>query len=34
LIGVAMGMIIDFIKLPDEEAMISRLLVYLKKRNC
>ena len=26
-----MGTIIDFIKLPDEEAMISRLLVYLKK---
>ncbi len=31
MIGVAMGTIIDFIKLPDEEAMISRLLVYLKK---
>ena len=26
-----MGTIIDFIKLPNEEAMISRLLVYLKK---
>ena len=26
-----MGTIIDFVKLPDEEAMISRLLVYLKK---
>ena len=26
-----MGTIIDFIQLPDEEAMISRLLVYLKK---
>ncbi len=26
-----MGTIIDFIELPDEEAMISRLLVYLKK---
>ena len=26
-----MGKIIDFIQLPDEEAMISRLLVYLKK---
>ena len=31
MIGVAMGTIVDFIKLPDEEAMISRLLVYLKK---
>ena len=31
MIGAAMGTIIDFIKLPNEEAMISRLLVYLKK---